>query len=275
MLTKPNVIVEQFCANGIPGTDYIIPVQTSVDPDLMTQDNGIPISMATALTAMGVPVDRAQTNGYMYLYSWILAWIQFGGTFTFEPTVSTANGGYPAGTVLWAASVKNFVVSLINNNTNNFVSTPAYINDGINWSTLGFIEYPDITDVAGLVSIIGSGGLNVINALTVASIPVVTINEFGGNLTQYVKIPNYSPSGTTIIQFGSFTAFNQVLDDVQALPITFPNAFVAIIVSKGSSIDTMQEYTIGAQPLSNSTFEYTNSAVAPGSQGAFYIAIGY
>lgn len=157
-IIKPDVITDVWCATGTVGTDYIIPVKTSIDPDIMTQDTGIPISMETPLNAGGVPVSRPETNGYMRLYSSFLAWLQAGGTFTFEPAVSAANGGYPIGTVLWAESKNDFVVSLIANNTFDFVTTPSYI-DGIKWQAIGAAAFPDITDTAGLVSITGAGGL--------------------------------------------------------------------------------------------------------------------
>lgn len=131
-ITKPTVIVEVFCALGTSGTDYIIPVQTSGNPAIMTQDNGYPVSQSTPLNAGGVTVKRNETNGAFRLYSSILTWLQAGGTFTFESTVSTANTGYPAGQLLWSATNNAFQLSL-QTTTANFVGTPSYLNDRVNW----------------------------------------------------------------------------------------------------------------------------------------------
>ena len=157
----PELIVTPFCALGTEGTDYIIPVQSSVDPNIMTQDLGYPPIQSTPLNAGGIPPSRAQTNGAFYLYSSILTWINVGGQFTFNSAIGA--NGYDAGAVLWAASKNQFVVSLRANNTADFVTTPAYINDGINWATLSYLEYPDITDSGGKVIITGANGFQVNN----------------------------------------------------------------------------------------------------------------
>ncbi len=139
-LTSPQVIVEAFCATGTLGTDYIIPPQSSGDPTIMTQDVGYPIAQATPLNAGGVFIERNQTNGAFFLYSSHIAWLQFGGTYIFEADVSTANGGYSQNCVLFDTGSKRFVISLINSNTYDYISTPSYI-DGVKWQFLDVQGY--------------------------------------------------------------------------------------------------------------------------------------
>lgn len=141
-IPKPPVISEVFCSGGTVGVDYIIPPKTSVDVDIITQEVGVPISQATPLGLNGVPVERNQFNGVWRLYSSQAAWNQQGGTFTFEPSFILEQGGYPIGSVLWCESNRTYQYSLINNNVANFITTPSFINDGINWQQLT----PDIID---------------------------------------------------------------------------------------------------------------------------------
>ena len=77
-------------------------------------------------------------NGIMKLVSSHNFFLQNGGSYTFNPTVSSNIGGYPKNAVLWYFPENEapcLVYSLINDNTNNFVDDPTLI-DGIHWEML-------------------------------------------------------------------------------------------------------------------------------------------
>lgn len=77
-------------------------------------------------------------NGIMKLVSSHNFFLQNGGSYTFNPTVSANLGGYPKNAVLWYFPENEdpcLVYSLINDNTNNFVDDPALI-DGEHWKKL-------------------------------------------------------------------------------------------------------------------------------------------
>lgn len=151
--TLPQIITEPFCNGGSPGEDYIIPPKSSADNTIMTQDIGYPPLQATPFSLGGVPIDRAQTNGAFNLYSSIITWINAGGVFTFDQTGAIiAAGGYNQGAILWASSVNRFLISLKDNNIANFVVTPSFINDGINWK---YAELPGIIDNGSIISVYG------------------------------------------------------------------------------------------------------------------------
>jgi len=133
--TPPEIITEIFCNSGTVNIDYIIPPVVNPNINAVSQENGYPISQATPLDNSGTPISRAETNGIFRLYSSILRWLNVGGQYTFDNSIATA-GGYPLGAILWCESNKTYQRSLINSNTANFVTTPSFINDGVNWATV-------------------------------------------------------------------------------------------------------------------------------------------
>lgn len=142
-LIQPPIIYQPFCSTG---SQTAPPTTSTGGSDVITnQEDGFTPLQATPFTAGGAPVLVSQMNGVLNFYSSIIEWINAGGTFTFDATFSTQNGGYPAGVILWCDSNKSYQRSLINNNIANFITTPSYINDGINWVTQS-IYTPDIID---------------------------------------------------------------------------------------------------------------------------------
>lgn len=133
-ITKPTAITKPFSVNG----DYVLP-PTSPDSFQANQDTGFPPSQSVILPA-GTPVKRDELNGVFKLYSQFILWLTAGGQSTFEQSISDANSGYPKETVLWCKSINGYLVSLIDNNTANFVTTPSYINDNINWKTVNGVQ---------------------------------------------------------------------------------------------------------------------------------------
>ena len=110
---------------------------------------GYPPAQAELLSTGGTPVDIKQTNGLFNLLSQFIVWLNTGGTWTFDPAV-VAVGGYNQGAQLWCASASRYLISLKNNNTANFITTPSYVNDGVNWA---FAELPSINDNGAQVTV--------------------------------------------------------------------------------------------------------------------------
>jgi hypothetical protein len=139
MANPTQIIVEPWCGQGTEGTDYVIPPQSSPDPTVVTQNVGLPSVQSEPLAAGGTLTQRYDWNGALYLYSSILAQLQQGYTYTANASVISANGGYFQGSILnqflnvGGIVLPQLQVSLINNNTNNFVTTPSFANDGVNW----------------------------------------------------------------------------------------------------------------------------------------------
>jgi hypothetical protein len=144
-LPSDQLITTAFCSQGTVGVDYVLPPLTGSEAsNNQTQQYGIPPVQAEVVGFGGLPVLRSETNGTLQFYSNVLNFINKGGQFTFDATQSTAIGGYSQGAVLFDFATSTWQTSLINNNTNNFVSTRSFYNDGINWATTN--QFPSINN---------------------------------------------------------------------------------------------------------------------------------
>lgn len=113
-------------------------------PDAATGTNnasieeGFPGITMRAPANGGLPPFGQDFNGLFYMVSSLNCFLQNGGYITFNQAVSDKIGGYPSGAILdYIDSTGSYskVQSLIDNNTNNFVTTPSFI-DGVNWKRL-------------------------------------------------------------------------------------------------------------------------------------------
>lgn len=202
-LPSDQLITTPFCALGTPTTDFVLPPIAGSDSSLIqTQQFGIPPVQAQAQAFGGKPVLRSETNGVLQFYSNVLYFMNQGGQFTYDEDQSTALGGYSEGAILFDFATKSYVISLIDDNTFDFVTTPSYI-DGVHWIKLNSLAYPSITDEDGLVSIIGLNGLYVRNASIfngsslfsqIAGRGGIIINSIDSHST-YLGSNNTDPSG--------------------------------------------------------------------------------
>ena len=199
-LTAPNPIVKPFCNSG---TQVSPPV--GADTFVANQETGFPDSQATPLPA-GTEVQQNQMNGVLKLYTSLLLWLNSGGQFTFNQAFSDANNGYALDNILWCASNSTFQRSLVANNTANFVTTPSYINDGINWIDVNNASFPDIQNnpTTGDVTIGGRIANSVNNIKTLndegKESGLVTTND--GNYL-YVTEPDGETINTAVVnQYG-------------------------------------------------------------------------
>lgn len=240
MLQLPSnqLITVPFCALGTPSTDFVLPPIVGSDSSLIqTQQFGIPPVQQRDPNFGGLPVLRTETNGVLQFYSNVLYFINQGGQFTFDAPQSTALGGYSQGAVLFNFPTSSYVISLIDNNTFDFVTTPSYI-DGIHWEQLNSLAYPDITDIAGLVSIIGSGGLSVtggstftgfancLGGLEVTGTAIFNEISLRGGWVTYAASASQAYLGSNGTNTGGFNGF--IFDDTIGRP-TLNNPGAAIV----------------------------------------------
>ena len=133
VLNQPEVLSQPFAENGDKNT---IPVTNDGTTGEASQSLGFPAicSQPVPPNGNGIPPSRADFNGIFNLLSGQFFYLQNGGKFTFNQDVSNAIGGYPQGAILTYTNnnISYEVVSLIANNTYNFVTNPEYI-DGVKW----------------------------------------------------------------------------------------------------------------------------------------------
>jgi len=139
-ITRPQVISGAFAAqsdnkNNIPNEP------TGTYNASMTE--GFPEVTMMPKALGGTPPDGADFNGILNLVTQFYYQFQNGYQPTFDQTVSDTIGGYPKGAVLLytdANGQSKPVVSLIGNNTCNFVTNPEYI-DGVHWAIAWSTNY--------------------------------------------------------------------------------------------------------------------------------------
>ena len=128
-ITQPSLLLKPFAEQGDKNT---LPVTNTdpTEPQRADLTSGFPAIVSLPPDQGGLPPERKDFNALGYLtttYDWFY---QCGGTFTFDPTISTAIGGYPIGARLWytnADGLSMILRSAVQNNTNNFLTDPSVI----------------------------------------------------------------------------------------------------------------------------------------------------
>lgn len=145
-LALSKIIASEGLTNQIPADASSVAEQYNA-----SQDVGFPEVTMKPVEIGGEAPDGRDFNGFLQLLSSHLFASQNGGIYTFSADVSSAIGGYPQGAILGYIDTNgdyNFVKSLIDDNTYNFVTNPEYI-DNTHWER---IVYPGAanTDLSNL-----------------------------------------------------------------------------------------------------------------------------
>lgn len=133
-LNTPSVLTQPIAENGDKNT---IPATNEPSSGNMSQSLGFPPICSTRIADGGKAPSRKDMNGALNLTSRHHYFLQNGGTETFRQEVSDAIGGYPKDARLWYKdSNGNTLIlrSLIGNNTYNFNTNSAYVDDGVHWT---------------------------------------------------------------------------------------------------------------------------------------------
>lgn len=141
-LTTPAVIKSPFAASALALKNEIPNDATGTYNASL--EEGFPAITMQPLDLGGTPPDGRDFNGILNLLSQFYYQFQNGYRATFNQDVSDIIGGYPQGAILDyypAGATKVIpVMSLIENNTYNFVTNPEYI-DGVHWTVAWSSNY--------------------------------------------------------------------------------------------------------------------------------------
>lgn len=121
-LTQPTLLLKPFAESGDKNTLPDVNTDLS-NPQNADLTNGFPQITSMKPSDGGLPPQREDFNALGYLTTAYDFFYQAGGTFTFDPTISTAIGGYPLGARLWytdSNGVTMILRSTVQNNTDNF-----------------------------------------------------------------------------------------------------------------------------------------------------------
>jgi hypothetical protein len=88
---------------------------------------GFPAVTMMPIVAGGIPPEGKDFNGILFDITTHTVWVNAGGQYQFDASLSTAIGGYPAGMVLQNTAGTASYVSAVANNTTDFNSTPSSI----------------------------------------------------------------------------------------------------------------------------------------------------
>lgn len=99
-----------------------IPNSVAASSNRASMAEGWNSTTSTPVEQGGVPPNRLDFNGLGYMATALLYFMQQGGFFQYDSTISGYLGGYPKGAILWIVTngIPQYAVrSTINNNTNN------------------------------------------------------------------------------------------------------------------------------------------------------------
>lgn len=182
-LIPPIVLRAPFAVDG--NRNDIPENPPSEDSALASLSLGFPPKTTIPIPQGGVPPNAADFNGLGYTFTSQQFFQQNGGVFTFDAAVSTAIGGYPIEARLWGKTTdgKGFIVrSLKANNTDNFVTQPAYI---------GYVGGPTTNTVGGIVYQVSW----VYDIITQQYADQTYANQTLSN----VAVPPYAYNGNTVV----------------------------------------------------------------------------
>lgn len=129
--SNPNpMIPREFAYDASPININTIP-NTTVSNQEASFKLGFPPDTMVPVVSGGIPPLGADFNGLFNLLSSHAKFLNTGGVYKFDASVSTIIGGYDKGTVLQADDGTVAYVSAVDNNTINFNTTPSSI--GVQW----------------------------------------------------------------------------------------------------------------------------------------------
>ncbi len=243
MITKPDILNKPIAEDG----DKVMPSSVA-STTVASIPLGYPTLQSTPLLAGGTQVKRDETNGLFYRVSHHTVYVNAGGQYTFDTEIVKV-GGYPKDTILFNPDTGRFVKSLIDNNTDNFLTNPNKINN-ISWADfqvtlLGnnvdthtltvpgiyFQNNPAYATTAlhypinGFTGVIYVSSVNDgLGSLTISQMAILVDNEIQTTNTIY-NCSNYSGNG--------FSGWYQQVN-TQTLENSSLNAFFNTLKSKGS-----------------------------------------
>jgi len=126
-VNTPTLLTEPFANTG--GRN-VVPV-SATGSNKAAYTTGFPPVTMQPVAAGGLPPEGKDFNGVLYDITTHTIWVEAGGQYKFDPALVAAIGGYPQGMVLQSDDGLSAYVSLVDNNSVNFNTTPASI--GVQW----------------------------------------------------------------------------------------------------------------------------------------------
>lgn len=168
--TRPTNFPKPFALSGTRNTIPDSPTGTNH----ASFTEGFPAVTMQPITSGGIPPSGDDFNGLFYDIMTHTVWGNAGGQYQFDAALSTAMGGYPQGMVLQSNDGLSSYVSLVNNNTTDFNSTPSSI--GSLWGTFAGASFSS-------AAISTTGGTTTVTASQLAANVIIVSGLLTSNVT--------------------------------------------------------------------------------------------
>ena len=125
--TLEKEVIKEICATG--DKTSTIPETTQSGSNALSYADGFPIATSTPQSDNGIPPKRTDMNKVLNMLSKNQVFLQNGGAYSFDSSVSTAIGGYPKGARLLYTDIggqKYTIESLKDNNISSPTSANIY-----------------------------------------------------------------------------------------------------------------------------------------------------
>lgn len=229
----PPSLVEAFCNNGTPGTDYNlipIPSQVGVSPELASFQTGFPPATRTPRTSGGIPPRGTDMNGILRMITAHVAWQAAGGAYPFNPDVITFATGYNVGAIIRSAVDPTLFYR--SNIADNAVNPDV---DDTNWTAFTMTSNPTatqaqnvdagaqvvaITPRTGFLDLTPNAGATTITDIiggTLGQIIVVSNMHASNLLTVQAGVTIRMPTNLTLLQNGNISLRRRTLSEWVAL----------------------------------------------------------
>lgn len=249
-LVKPTTIVEPFANSGTKNT---IPVTASATPGLASLDTGFPPLTMTAVALGGVPPSGLDFNG---IFNWITqhtTWVNAGGQYTFDATLSAFIGGYPVGMVLQSNDGRSSYVNALAGNTTDFNTTPSSI--GVSWMPYA----GDAVSSTGITTVTTTGGTTTLTGDQAAKAIIKVTGTLASDAN--IVVPD-SYAKSWVVQNATTGAFSVNVAPSGGTSVSIAQGAVDIVYSDGTAARYGQAEAPTRSPGDNSTFIANTAFVA-------------
>lgn len=221
--TRPTNYPTPFAVSGTKNTIPSAPTGTN----RASFTEGFPPVTMQPITAGGQPPSGNDFNGLFFDYSTHIVWVNAGGQYQFDSALSTAMGGYPQGMVLQSNDGLSSYVSLVNNNTTDFNSTPSSI--GSLWGAYAGSAFSN-------VSIATTGGASTLTAIQ----SVAKMITFTGLLTSNATVTFPAALGEWLVVNNTTGAFTLTCIPTGGVGVQIKQGAGDVIYCDGTNIGYQQ-----------------------------------
>lgn len=257
--TRPTNYPTPFAVSGTKNTIPSAPTGTN----RASFTEGFPPVTMQPITAGGQPPSGNDFNGLFFDYSTHIVWVNAGGQYQFDSALSTAMGGYPQGMVLQSNDGLSSYVSLVNNNTTDFNSTPSSI--GSLWGAYAGSAFSN-------VSIATTGGASTLTAIQ----SVAKMITFTGLLTSNATVTFPAALGEWLVVNNTTGAFTLTCIPTGGAGVQIKQGAGDAIYCDGTNIGYQQASAVtrSAKDASRSTSNTFYSDRASDRVGGGYLDTG-